>query len=131
MASDFNKKLNISKIEKKEIHNQKYIPENGKETNKNNPKINISISNLISNKNNNQINTPLKNDSESFNYIKKTKLNFQEKSTIENTSDSEFKFRCNSISMRSPIFSYFNESQKFLNDKYNEKNFKSLTEKNR
>ena len=80
---------------------------------------NTNINKIIKN---NQIRTPLRQDSTPFNYMQKTKVNFQEKLNIGNNSGSKFKSHRNSISMRTPIYSYFDESQKFLSEQYSEEN---------
>lgn len=117
-----------SKIEKKE--NNLQDNKNGNEFKKNFLKKNLTLSSLLSNdinKNNSQFKTPLRQDSAPFNYKQKSKVNFQEKSSVGTASGNEFKNHRNSISMRSPIYSYFDESQKFLSEQYSEENLFNLT----
>ena len=91
-----------------------------------------SFSSLISNdiNTNNQIKTPLRQDSVPFNFKQKAKVNFQEKSNIGTGTGNEYKIHRNSNSMRSPIYSYFDESQRFLCEQYSEENLLNLTRRN-
>ena len=74
----------------------------------------MTLSSLISNDinmNNSQIKTSLKQDSAPFNFKQKGKVNFQEKTIVGTASGNEYNYHRNSISKRSPIYSYFDESQ--------------------
>ena len=124
ISSSKEKEEKINPIEKEKSNE----PEN---ESKKIQKKNLTLSSIIINDNNtninkiinnNQIRTPLRQDSAPFNYKQKTKVNFQEKLNMGNNSGSEFKSHRNSISMRSPIYSYFDESQKFLSEQYSEEN---------
>ena len=90
-----------------------------------------SLSSLISNDiPQNQIKTPLRQDSAPFNFKQKTKVNFQEKSKIGANTGNDFQNHRNSNSMRSPIYSYFDESQRFLSEQYSEEKLLNLTRRN-
>ena len=95
-----------------------------------------SLSSLISNElkcntNNNQYKTPLRKGSSPLNYKQKPKYNYQEKLNMEKETGTKFKNHRNSISIRSPIYSYFDESQKFLNEHYSEENIFNLPGNNK
>ena len=101
-----------------------------------NEKPNSSLSSLISNElkcntNNNQYKTPLRKGSSPLNYKQKPKYNYQEKLNMEKGTGTQFKNHRNSISIRSPIYSYFDESQKFLNEHYSEENIFNLPGNNK
>ncbi len=111
-------KEEINKIKEEEVNESK------QGTLKNN--LTLSTTN-DANANNSHIKTPLKQDSQNINYKQKTKLNFQEKSSIGASNGNDFKSHTNSISMKSPIYSYFDESQKYLSEQYSEENLFNLT----
>jgi len=95
------------------------------------PKKNLTFSTPISYdiymNNDNKIKTPLRQDSHPFNFKQKTKVNFQKKLSMGAYTGNEFKSDRYSISMISPICSYFDGSQKILSEKYNEENLFNLT----
>ena len=95
------------------------------------PKKNLTFSTPISYdiymNNDNKIKTPLRQDSHPFNFKQKTKVNFQKKLSMGTYTGNEFKSDRYSISMISPICSYFDGSQKILSEKYNEENLFNLT----
>ena len=99
-----------------------------------NQKKNLTLSSLSSLKSNDipneQIKTPLRQDSASFNFKQKNKPNFQEKAKIGTNTGNDFKSHRNSNSMRSPIYSYFDESQKFLSEQYSEEKLLHLPRRN-
>ena len=122
-SESFNSPKKEITINKEDISEKEYI---------NFPKKNLTLSSLISNDinmNNSQIKTPLKQDSAPFNFKQKGKVNFQEKTIVGTASGNEYNYHRNSISMRSPIYSYFDESQKYLSEQYGEENFINLTGK--
>ena len=112
-------KEDISKTEKDDVNKKE------KELFTNFPKKNLTLSSLISNDinaNNSQTKTPLKQDSAPFSFKQKGK-NFQEKSSVGTASGNEYKYHRNSISMKNLIYSYFDESQKYLSEQYGEENY--------
>ena len=122
-SESFNSPKKEITINKEDISEKEYI---------NFPKKNLNLSSLISNDinmNNSQIKTPLKQDSAPFNFKQKGKVNFQEKTIVGTASGNEYNYHRNSISMRSPIYSYFDESQKYLSEQYGEENLINLTGK--
>ena len=127
--SQINQKLSVNKeniIKKEEINkiNEEEESESKQGSLKNN--LALSIKNDV-NVNNSHIKTPLMQDSQNINYKQKTKLNFQEKSSVGASTGNDFKSHRNSISMRSPIYSYFDESQRYLSEQYSEENLFNLT----
>jgi hypothetical protein len=136
ITSELNK-LSINSDESKSSNKDTDSKKENEDINQNESKIqkkkltlskSISISNDI-NTNNNLIKTPLRKDSTPYNFKQKAKINFQEKSNLGNGSGNEYKYHRNSISLKSPIYSYFDQSQKFLSEQYSEENLFNLTGK--
>ena len=69
---------------------------------------------------NKKINTPLKLQSSPGNFKLKPNANFQMKSRKNTYTESDFNSsHFNQINIKSPIYSYFDQSQKFLSENYN------------
>ena len=79
------------------------------------------------NGNNNIIKTPLRQETNHLNFQEKVKFNHQQKSNVGKDNGNDCNIHRNSISKRSPIYSYFDESQKFLSEQYSEENLLYLT----
>ena len=79
--------------------------------------------------NNKKINTPLKLQSSPGNFKLKPNANFQMKSRKNTYTESDFNLsHFNQINLKSPIYSYFDQSQKFLSENYNGDGYIKLSE---
>ena len=80
--------------------------------------------------NNNKTKTPLKPQSSPMNFQLKKNANFQMKARKNTFTESDYyeSSRYNSIKMKSPIYSYFDQSQKYLSANYNGDNYFNYSE---
>ena len=74
--------------------------------------------------NNKKIKTPIKQHNSPLNFQLKKNINFQMKSRKNTYTESDINSSAyyNSKNIKSPIYSYFDQSQKFLSENYNEDN---------
>ena len=115
------KKLNIQSEVAKSPTNDNILSEQKNKIIKQSPLSSLTSNDFSGNKNITK--TPLRQG----NFQEKVKYNFQQKSNVGKDKGNDYNSHRNSISMRSPIYSYFDESQKFLSEQYSEENLLGLT----
>ena len=79
--------------------------------------------------NNNKSNTPIKPQSSPLNFQLKRNANFQMKSRKNTFTEGDYNQKyINSMNIKSPIYSYYDQSQKYLSANYNGENYFNYSE---
>lgn len=140
--SNININSEQSKLSKKEIPNvnkdleikNKLEIEDNQNINKNTDtfeKANLDLSPLDEKSiiNNNKSNTPIKPQSSPLNFQLKKNANFQMKSRKNTYTESDYHSSYqNLMNIKSPIYSYFDQDQKYLSANYNGENYFNYSE---
>ena len=122
-----NKELNNkTQLESEDnLNNNKNVENSRKEKYNISPKEEKHIHNI----NNNKTKTPLKSHNSPLNFQLKKSANFQMKSRKNTYTENDFNPpNYNSLNIKSPIYSYYDQSQKFLSENYNGDNYLNYSE---